>query len=159
MGFLSWIFRAAAVSDAPRRAPGSATAPTPSVVGGAGYPRSVAGESYRQDHLRGLCGGHNRHGHELECDAYLVPEPSNPHDANAVQVMIEGGQVGFLSRDDAARYVVAARSAGLEGARVRVKAKIVGGWRTNQHDSGHFGVKLAMPWPVKFVTAEDDSSR
>lgn len=32
---------------------------------------------------------------------------------------------------------------GLE--RASCSAKIVGGWRTNQHDSGHFGVKLGIP--------------
>jgi hypothetical protein len=34
----------------------------------------------------------------------LVPEPDNPHDANAVAVMVEGERVGYLKRDVAASY-------------------------------------------------------
>jgi hypothetical protein len=34
----------------------------------------------------------------------LVPEPDNPHDANAVAVMVEGERVGYLKRDVAAIY-------------------------------------------------------
>jgi hypothetical protein len=33
--------------------------------------------------------------------AWLVPEPTNPHDQNAVMVWIKGGRVGYLLREDA----------------------------------------------------------
>ncbi|MDG2200025.1 MAG: HIRAN domain-containing protein, partial [Phycisphaerales bacterium] len=39
----------------------------------------------------------------------LVPEPSNPHDANAVQVLREGDMVGYLPREVAAKLVQAAQ--------------------------------------------------
>lgn len=120
------------------------------VVGKGGYPRNIVGESHCQAALSNICGGHNREGHEFETIADLSPEPSNPFDKNAVMVSISGDKVGYLSRDDAPKYLAALRDAGFDGQRAKVAAKIVGGWRTNQHDSGHFGVKLAMPWPVKF---------
>lgn len=120
------------------------------VVGRGGYPRSIVGESHCQAALSNICGGHNREGHWLETVADLALEPTNPYDENAVMVTISGEKVGYLSRDDAPKYLEALREAGFDGQRVKVAAKIVGGWRTNQHDAGHFGVKLAMPWPVKF---------
>jgi hypothetical protein len=121
-----------------------------SIPGGAGYPRAVVGESRCQEALSAICGGHNREGHELEPIAQLVPEPQNPFDPNAVMVMIQGQKVGYLMRDDAPRYLKALAAIGRHGDIASVRAKIVGGWRTNQHDAGHFGVKLALPWPVRF---------
>lgn len=120
------------------------------VLGKGGYPRNIVGESHCQAALSDICGGHNREGHELEVVADLSPEPSNPYDKNAVMVSVSGNKVGYLSREDAPRYLQALRDAGFDGRSVKVAAKIVGGWRTNQHDAGHFGVKLAMPWPVRF---------
>jgi hypothetical protein len=122
------------------------------VVGRGGYPRNVVGESHCQDALAAICGGHNRDGHELEIEGELVPEPSNPYDSNAVMVSIAGQKVGYLSRDDASQYQTSLVAAGFGSQRVKVGAKIVGGWRTNQHDAGHFGVKLALPWPAKFAS-------
>jgi len=121
------------------------------IVGLGGFPRSIVGESFCQEALAKLCGGHNREGHELEVFAALIPEPGNPYDPNAVQVQIAGMAVGYLSKDDAPRYLAALMEAGLSGQAVAVQARIVGGWRTNQHDAGHFGVKLALPWPVRFA--------
>jgi HIRAN domain len=37
-----------------------------------------------------------------EADALLLPEPSNPHDPNAIAVYMAGGHVGYLPRDVAA---------------------------------------------------------
>jgi hypothetical protein len=135
---------------APPAARSSAPAGALAILGGAGYPRSVVGESHCQEALSAICGGHNREGHEMESTAHLVPEPSNAFDPNAVMVMIGGLKVGYLMRDDAPRYLAALRAAGRDGEAASVRAKIVGGWRTNQHDAGHFGVKLALPWPVRF---------
>lgn len=134
-----------AVIRAPRTAVGL------TVLGGSGYPRSVVGESHCQDALSAICGGHNREGHEMEVVAQLVPEPRNRFDPNAVMVMIDGHKVGYLMRDDAPRYLRALEAVNCDGETASVRAKIVGGWRTNQHDAGHFGVRLALPWPVRFT--------
>jgi hypothetical protein len=37
-----------------------------------------------------------------DADALLLPEPSNPHDPNAVAVYMSGGHVGYVPRDVAA---------------------------------------------------------
>jgi hypothetical protein len=79
----------------------------------------------------------------------LEPDPENEHDSLAVRVSMEGATVGFLARPDAARYLDELERAGHSGASVQVFARIVGGWRTNQHDAGHFGVFLGLPWPVR----------
>lgn len=64
----------------------------------------VVGESHYQDALWRIVGGlsweHVRH-HTV---AVLLPEPDNPYDANAVQVLIGAELVGYLSREDAAAY-------------------------------------------------------
>lgn len=109
------------------------------------YPMEVVGESHHQAALARLCGGHNRHGHEFACRAVLTPEPANRHDSNAHQVIIEGRLVGYLPREHAARFAAAAEAAGQSGAVIAVDAVVRGGWRTNQHDEGHFGVRLAAP--------------
>ena len=109
------------------------------------YPTDIVGESNYQDALLNIAGGHNRAGHEIECQAELRPEPNNPYDSNAVAVFIDGRKVGYLGRDVAADYLTRLAETGAAGATVRCNAKIVGGWRTNQHDSGHFGVRLGLP--------------
>lgn len=158
MGLLSWLFggpKAKAASSPTRpktraRSQPLAGATGLRVIGKGGYPRYVVGESNYQAALAKICGGHNREGHELETVAVLTPEPTNAYDPNAVMVVIEDRKIGYLSRDDAPRYLEALETAGFAGQTAKVGAKIVGGWRTNQHDSGHFGVRLALPWPVKF---------
>jgi len=107
------------------------------------FPMNAVGESNYQAALERICAGHNRYGHELETDADLVREPSNPYDSNAIAVMISGNTVGYLPRDQASR--VAAQMAEDGIGRAACRARIVGGWRTNQYDEGSFGVRLAVP--------------
>lgn len=63
----------------------------------------VVGESYRQDALWRLVGGRRSQPVRQEIVAVLVPE-DNPHDANAVSVLIDDQLVGYLARAEAARY-------------------------------------------------------
>jgi hypothetical protein len=66
----------------------------------------VVGELHRQDALWRIVGGRQRLEVHVRVDicAVLVAEVGNPYDANAVSVWIEGMQVGYLSRENAARY-------------------------------------------------------
>lgn len=105
------------------------------------YPFAVVGEARYQDALSRIVGGHNRDGHGHECDALLVPEPANKYDPYAVQVLIGGEPVGYVPKEATARIHAAWASFGP----LVCRARIDGGWRTNQHDAGHFGVKLAIP--------------
>lgn len=107
------------------------------------HPMEVVGESHYQDALSSICGSHSRHGHELACAAVISLDPTNAFDANAVKVSIQGRHVGFLNRDQAVRVGTAMRSLGL--ATAVAEARISGGWRTNQYDEGHFGVRLSIP--------------
>lgn len=109
----------------------------------ASFPMEVVGESRYQDALVAICGAHTRYGHEGEYLAVLKREPSNAFDPNAIAVHIDGRKVGYLSREQAERVSIQMDEAGL-GA-VRCSARVRGGWRTNQYDEGHYGVRLGVP--------------
>lgn len=64
----------------------------------------VVGESYHEAEIRRVLGPVTEHGTEKVCQARLVPEPNNPHDPNAVAVMIGSDLVGYLARDLATAY-------------------------------------------------------
>jgi len=109
---------------------GSETAGTSFDLPGADrtFPVPIVGESYRQATLKALAGDRRRAGEEVFFTAALIPEPSNPHDPNAVKVHIHGGgHVGYLGKDIAADYkaiteiLVAAKAIGL------CQAKLIGG--------------------------------
>jgi len=129
------------MSAKPRAASQSASAGRTIVCGENSYRFEVVGESRYQEALGQIVGGHNREGHSHDCYARLVPEPDNTFDPNAIQVVIDGEKVGYIPKEGTARIHAALASFGPLACR----ARIVGGWRTNQHDAGHFGVKLAIP--------------
>lgn len=65
------------------------------------YAQAVAGESHYEAHLRKI----TRRGEgEREVTALLVRDPKNKYDKNAVQVLVDGGLVGFLPKEDAPAY-------------------------------------------------------
>lgn len=61
----------------------------------------VVGESHYQDALASIAGPKRAGGVEVHVLALLVAEPSNPYDANAVAIHVDGAKVGYLSRDNA----------------------------------------------------------
>ncbi|MEX2693640.1 HIRAN domain-containing protein [Rhizobium mongolense] len=103
----------------------------------------VVGELSYQDALIAICGRHTRRSHEGEYQAAIEREPTNPHDPNAIVVKIAGRTVGYLPREQHAHVGVQMLEAGIGKAECR--ARVRGGWRTNQHDEGHYGVCLAIP--------------
>jgi hypothetical protein len=116
----------------------------------------AVGESRYQDALEAIAGGHTEEGAHLETVAVLMPEPSNRYDRNAVQVLIGGRVVGYLSRENA--EVLQPRI--LEMARrtrkaVACRALVVGGWDRGGGDRGHFGVRLYLD-PADFGVDADD---
>lgn len=64
----------------------------------------VVGESHYADGIRSLFPRGVSSSPPLDCQAFLIPEPKNRHDANAVAVVVSSKVVGYLSRADAARY-------------------------------------------------------
>jgi hypothetical protein len=107
------------------------------------FPMEVVGESNYQDALVAICGAHTRVGHDGEYDALLECEPTNPYDANAILVRIRGHKIGYLPREQTERVGEQMREASLKTA--LCSARVRGGWRTNQYDEGHYGVRLAIP--------------
>jgi hypothetical protein len=62
----------------------------------------VAGTSHRKELITTIAGRYQRQRPEDPIAAGIVlRQPSNPHDPNAVRVLIDGFHVGFLARDDA----------------------------------------------------------
>jgi len=90
------------------------------------YGQEVAGESYHSEALQRVLGSVGEQGRELICVAELVPEPTNPHDKNAVQVQIDGRLVGHLPRADAVRYQPVLMTLTNEGWLPQVRARVWG---------------------------------
>jgi hypothetical protein len=66
---------------------------------------AVVGESHYQPALRkALRDARQREDHELAIDVFLVHEPDNPYDSNAIAVLSRHGKIGHLSREMAAKY-------------------------------------------------------
>ena len=140
MGILSWLFG--------RSTEASVSSSGDLFWNGDGdYEFEVVGESYYQDALSAICGGHCEEGHEVECVAMLVPEPSNQYDRNAVAVHINGRKVAHLSREDAVEYHHALRQLSVRSP-IKCDAIIVGGWDRGSRGKGSFGVKLDLAIPL-----------
>lgn len=162
MGLLAWLFG----TNAPQRTDASAQSPTATVVRNQPmvmekYPRVVTelrsfptngvGELRYQDTLIAIFGPYARVKQKYLSNALLELEPSNPHDSNAVMIKIKGQKVAYLARADAVRVGSSMRSAG--HAAVLCEALVSGGWRTNQHDTGPYGVFLRIPKRGEIVFA------
>jgi hypothetical protein len=109
---------------------------------GRGWVVEVVGESNYQDALARSYHRHGGNGHDLKVTATLTPEDSNPHDRNAVRVVIDGKTVGYLPRDIAPDY-----RASMGTTPATCSAKIVGGFEMDDGSRAHFGVKLNAKWP------------
>lgn len=71
----------------------------------------VVGESHYQPAIRAACDWKPHKDTMFHCIAELIPEPTNPHDRNAIKVAINGACVGYLSRQDAVTLGPAVREA------------------------------------------------
>jgi hypothetical protein len=115
------------------------------ITGPGAFAVEVVGVSRRQDSLAATVERHGRNGRTVTVDALLIPEDSNPHDANAIRIELDGVLIGYLSRDNARRYRADLAAAGSAGATVRCKARIVGGFETASGERASFGVRLDLP--------------
>ena len=137
MGLFSWLF-------------GGSKAEPLRLAGSEEYGFDIVGESNYQRALSDICGGRSEDGADHDCEALLQPEPTNPHDKNAVQVFIEDRLVGYLSRDAAANYHAEMRRLGHRDGKSVCDAVIRGGWKGRRgRGDGHFGVKLDLDWPFR----------
>lgn len=111
---------------------------------------SVVGESFHQQALEAICGRRNGERIFHSCEATLVVELHNEHDANAIRVDVAGRPVGHLSRADAAAYrslLVELREAGYEAM---CPAFIAGRAADDPHaTTTNLGVFLNMADPAR----------
>jgi hypothetical protein len=98
-GFLSRLFGA----GTPPRAPTSVETLEATLYSGH-ETLEVVGESHYQDSLWPIVGGRSADPVRFETYAVLMPDPANIYDPNAIEVLINGTRVGYLSREDATAY-------------------------------------------------------
>ena len=104
---------------------------------------AVVGESNYQDAIRSICGSHEWEDVSFDCVAVLLPEPSNPHDPNAVMVQIDACRVGYLSRTDAVGYRPLIEQALAKEKLVACPARIAG--HGPGGETSNLGVFLHLP--------------
>jgi collagen type III alpha len=108
----------------------------------------IVGEAHYAEAIRDLFGDEFLpDGCELTASAQLVPEQWNRHDPNAVGVWVGGRQVGYLSRDDAARYAPALSKLVEEGWAPQVGARVwaASGYQGRAGITGSVRIDLAEP--------------
>jgi hypothetical protein len=118
----------------------------------------VVGELAYQTTLWQLC--HGTLGDRVRCDivAVLVPEPTNPHDANAIAVQIDRHVIGYLPRGTATEYLPGLkRLMAMRGGYIALRGMIVGGGYYDDgpgrlgvwlaHDPAEFGIHPAPALP------------
>jgi len=107
---------------------------------GIDYNYDVVGESYQRDHLTALIRAHNAfESGEIYSTAVLELEPTNPFDSNAVKVVVEGTQVGYIPKFDSPAVTEMVKKSGKSSYEVAVRI----GWDTNS-PSPLIGVRLAL---------------
>jgi hypothetical protein len=136
--------RAAEAPEQAARPPGGDQRVPP----GGRYRVEIVGEASYQAAIGRLAGAKTHDGVSVYKPAVLVPEPTNPHDRNAVSVRIEGLTVGYLSREQAVTFHRVVAGDGWPTASVGpVKAWLHGGWK-RPGDEGHYSVTLFLSDPV-----------
>ena len=117
----------------------------------------VVGESNYQDALWRICGARRGDRVRHPINGVLVPEPLNPHDANAVAVYVDGHLIGYLDRGTAVQYVGGVHSLmARHGSHVGLRGHVVGGGRRD-HGLGFLGVWLEHD-PADFGAARASRS-
>jgi hypothetical protein len=99
LSFLAGLFgRSAEPPDVEKRRPID-------ISDGRGFNLAVVGESHHQLTLRRIADGKNGPGVDVLFRAWLLPEPGNPYDANAVAIVTDDAKrVGYLAREWAKEY-------------------------------------------------------
>jgi hypothetical protein len=89
----------------------------------------AVGESIYLDELKEILRGTPKRKGKYETIATLSPEPLNPHDANAIRVLIRTKPVGYLSRADAKTFRKSHSAAIASAKIIQCKARLTGGTR------------------------------
>lgn len=133
--------------NAPRSAPAQPvnSDDAPPLRGDGRFAADVVGESFYRQSFVSL----TKHrwasdaGDELDFTAVLTLDDENPHDDQAVAVLIKGLPVGHLSREMARDFRDAVRRDGLtQWRRFSVQAKV---WIPDEPEEEPFSVRLNLP--------------
>lgn len=118
----------------------------PTISGPGRYRFKVVGESHYQQNLMKICGARTESGIDFNTMAQLILESSNPHDNQAVMVLINSLHVGYLDRSAARSFRAAIVRAGYGShTKFQCNAVIKGGWDRGGNDAGMYGVRLDLP--------------
>ena len=110
----------------------------------------AVGESHYQPALLGACDARPGEPVTHDCTAVLVPEPTNPHDPNAVMVWVDGNRVAYLSRSDALAYGPTVRAASRSGHLIACAARISG--RGESARTANLGIFLLLALPPEALS-------
>jgi len=112
----------------------------PKAPDGVDYNYDVVGESFQRDHLTALIRAHNAfESGEIYSTAVLELEPTNLFDPNAVKVVVEGTQVGYIPKFDSPAVTEMIKKRGKKEIEVPVRI----GFDTNSPEP-LIGVRLAL---------------
>jgi len=121
-------------------------------IWGAGWQNAeVAGESNYGKEIQGLLPrGFDENGQEVIVDVRLSREPNNRFDRNAVAIRATTGTVGYLPKEEAARYAPVLDALAANGRVAETTARIWGcmreEWDSNRK-SFMGSVRIALPEP------------
>lgn len=119
--------------------------------GDGSYQIEVVGESRYLENLKSIARDDNQgDGVDLVRTAYMVPEPRNPNDRNAVRVDIGERPVGYLRRELAAALSPALLASGVTA--IQVRANITAGFGGGNYSvwlDGSIDEALAFLRPAK----------
>jgi hypothetical protein len=128
------------------------------VWGQRGWPNiEVVGESHHAREIRALLPSRiDGEGTEAIVPVSLVHNPGNPHDRNAIEVRASTGLLGYLSREDAARYAPILATMQQNGLTAATTAR-VWGYDQENWDSGREefvgSVRVDLPEPHMLAPA------
>lgn len=107
----------------------------------------VVGESYQQENLWALVGGRTQEKVRLDVIGYLIPEPENKYDPNAIGVWIQGLKVGFVAKELAREIVddVLRLMSEQSGKLIGLRGVIAGG---GQYDDGPGQLGAFLEYPA-----------
>lgn len=117
----------------------------------------VVGESYREAQIVSALGRRPRLDEEIEevFEASLVPEPDNPHDANAISVRVNGHVVGYLDRSAAQLFRPIIHRIAASGLAATTSARIWAVVRESWDDNGaarfFSSVRVYLPEPHQII--------
>ncbi len=81
--------------------------------------------------------------------AQLALQPDNPHDSNAVVVLVDSKIVGHIPRSEAPAIRAELLALSRNNQAVTCKARISGGWDRPDSDVGSFCINLSLSRPLK----------